>query len=210
MTLRDLVLVLLKRWWLVAIVPAIVLPLLIVRARTQPYQTKFNAVVLIPGDTEIPGNSERPELMVLDDLPTLVSSRVFADAVAANLQGRGSTLANGDVEGALSGSRYSRVLTITVTRDDAAQAKAIAESAAEVLPAQVNQYLVADQSKPATVQIIDPPGNPVRSRPNQTLVIVAMTLLATIVGGGLALLAHAWSSGARLVETSNDRVEGRA
>jgi capsular polysaccharide biosynthesis protein len=210
MTLRDLVLVLLRRWWLVAIVPAIVLPLLIVRARTQPYQTKFNAVVLIPGDTEIPGNSERPELMVLDDLPTLVSSRVFADAVAADLQGRGSTLTDGDVEGAISGSRYSRVLTISVTRDDAAQAKGIAESAAEVLPAQVNQYLVADQSKPATVQIIDPPGDPVRSRPNQSLVFVAMTLLAVAVGAGLALLAHAWSSDARLIETSKDRVDGRA
>lgn len=193
MTLREIVAALLKRWWLVVIVPAIVLPLLVLRARTQPFQTTLQAVVLIPGDTEIPGNSERPELMVLDDLPTLVSSQVFAQAVAEDLAGRGQDTGVEAVRGALSASRYSRVLTIAVTHDDADTAKSIAESAAAVLPRVVNQYLVADQAKPATVQIIDPPGEPTRSRPNQGLVIVALTLVAAAAGAGLALVAELWS-----------------
>lgn len=201
MTLRELVRVLTRRWWLVVIVPAIVLPLLVVRARTQPYQSTLNAVVLIPGDTEIPGNSERPELMVLDDLPTLVASRVFADAVAQDLPNRGFSLTAEDLSGSISGERYSRVLTIKVTRESAAEARAIAESAAVVLPAQVNLYLVADPSEPATVQIIDPPGNPTRSRPNQVLIFAAMTLVAAAVGAGLALVAHAWSNDVSIVET---------
>jgi capsular polysaccharide biosynthesis protein len=178
---------------MVVLVPAIVLPMLIVRSRMQPYQTSFKAVVLLPGDTEIPGSSERPELMVLDDLPTLVSSRVFAEAVATDLAGKQSPLGVDDVDGAIDGSRYSRVLTVTVARDSANDVRDIADSAAAVLPAQVNAYLVADTADPATVNIIDPPDGPSRSRPNQKIVILALTLLAAAVGAGIALLANASS-----------------
>jgi capsular polysaccharide biosynthesis protein len=196
-TTREIVSALRRRWWLVVIVPAIVLPLLIVRARTQPYQTTINAVVLLPGDTEDPGNSERPELMVMDDLPPLVTSQVFAEAVAQDLTTRegGSSLAT-DVDGiknSLAASRYSRVLTITVTREKSDEARTIAESAAAILPDQVNRYLVADQAQPATVQVIDPPGDPTRSRPNQWLIIIALTFVALAVGAGLALLAYFWT-----------------
>ena len=198
MTLREVVDALRKRWWLVVLVPAIVLPLLIVRARTQPFQTNLNAVVLIPGDTEDPGNSERPELMVLDDLPSLVSSRVFAEAVSQELGLRGvdPELAGdvGEIQSALSATRYSRVLTIRVNSDDANNARAIADSAATVLPGVVNQYLVADPAEPATVQIIDPPGEPTRSRPNQMLIIAAMSLAAVAAGAGIAVAAESWSA----------------
>lgn len=195
MTLREIVDALRKRWWLVVLVPAIVLPALIVRARTQPFQTSLNAVVLIPGDTEDPGNSERPELMVLDDLPSLISSRVFAEAVAQDIVARaGNAELASEVEGiqaALGATRYSRVLTITVTRDDRDAVATIAASAAAVLPAMVNRYLVADQAEPATVQIIDPPGMPSRARPNQALIIAAMTVVALAAGAGIALTAEA-------------------
>ena len=198
MTPREIAEAIRKRWWLVVLVPAIVFPLLVVRARTQPFQTSLNAVVLIPGDTEDPGNSERPELMVLDDLPSLISSRVFAEAVAQDLAARGgeAELAT-DVDAirsALSASRYSRVLTVRVTRDDAESARAIGVSAAAVLPDAVNRYLVADPAEPATVQVIDPPAEPTRSRPNQTLIIAAMTLVAVAAGAGIAIGAESWST----------------
>lgn len=198
MTLREIVEALRKRWWLAVLVPAIILPLLIVRARIQPYQTTLNAIVLIPWDTQDPGDSERPELMVLDDLPSLVSSRVFAEAVANDMASRGaggSVVTDVDgVKAALGATRYSRVLTVTVTRDDRDEARAIAESAAAVLPGQVNRYLVADPTEPATVQIIDPPGDPTRSRPNQALIIAALTVVAFAVGAGIALTAEMWIS----------------
>jgi capsular polysaccharide biosynthesis protein len=215
MSLSDVLGALRKRWWLIVIVPAIVFPLLVLRARAQPYQTTLNAVVLIPGDTEIPGNSERPELMVLDDLPTLVASRVFAEAIAENLAARGvePDLANdiNSIQGALSADRYSRVLTVIVTRANSDEALALAESAAAVLPDQVNRYLVADQSAPATVQIIDPPGDPTRSRPNQSLIIAAITLIAAGVGGGIALLAEQAAIGGGAKSGGNrDRMGERA
>jgi capsular polysaccharide biosynthesis protein len=193
MTVREIIAVLLRRWWLVAIVPAIVLSLLIVRARMQPYQSTMKAVVLIPGDTQTPGDSERPELMVMDDLPTLISSRVFAEAVASDIVSRGQEIDVDTVKNALSASRYSRVLTITATQDNEEVAREIGGSAAAVLPGIVNQYLVGDQSNPATVQIIDPPGEPTRSRPHQALIILVLTLVAAAAGAGLALVAHAWS-----------------
>jgi len=205
---REIVSALRRRWWLVVIVPAIVLPLLIVRARTQPYQTTINAVVLLPGDTEDPGNSERPELMVMDDLPTLVTSQVFAEAVSQDLAARenGADLA-GDIDGiksSLAASRYSRVLTITVTRESSDEARSLAESAAAVLPEQVNRYLVADQARPANVQIIDPPGDPTRSRPNQTLILIALTLVAVAIGAALAVLAHHWTDKPQVVRAPAD------
>src|SRR4051795_13624844 len=103
MELRLFVQMLLKRWWLVVIVPVVVLPVLVFQATTRPYQSQFRSAVLIPGDTEIPGNSERPELMVLDDLPSLIESRAFADAVSADLATRGTTIAASSIDGSLSG-----------------------------------------------------------------------------------------------------------
>ena len=70
----------------------------------------------------------------------------------------------------------------------------IAESAASVLPSVVNQFLVADPADPATVQIIDPPGEPTRSRPNQILIIAVLTIVSVAVGAAIAIAAEGWSA----------------
>lgn len=189
---HDLVSILLRRWWLVLIVPAIAFPLLVFRAVSMPYQSTVRAVVLIPGDTEIPGNSERPELMVLDDLPGLVRSRVFAEAVAAEATASGSTLSVEVIQSALGSSRYSRILTITTTSDDSDTALAVANAAAGALPEAVNRYLVAPQGVPATVEVIDPASAPTRSRPNQWFIVVLLTLVATGAGCAVAIAADSW------------------
>ena len=176
-----------RRWWLVLLVPAVTLGGLIYRDRTLPYQSMLRASVVIPGDTEIPGNAEKPELMVMDDAPGLVTSHAFAEAVAAKL-GQGMTADR--VQTALSSTRYSRLLSITATGDDAAATQAIATAAGEVLPAMINQYLVASPSTPATVNVIDPASEPSRSRSNQTLLIVAETCVAVVAGAFLAVLAE--------------------
>jgi uncharacterized protein involved in exopolysaccharide biosynthesis len=193
MTLRELVLALLRRWWLIVLVPVVLAPLLLLRARTQPYQATVRAAVILPGDTEIPGNSERPELMVLDDVPSLIGSEVFAGAVANALNAGGQTFSTGDIHGKIAATRYSRIVTITVTGDDRAEVAAIAGGAAAVLPDIVNRYLVADPATPATVQVIDPPSDPTRSRPNQRFIFFGLLLLGAVAGAGLALLADAWS-----------------
>ena len=71
-----------KYWWIVVAIPAIALVVRICCARRLvPYSAEVRATVILPGDTEDPGNSERPELMILDDLPVTRWFEVFAERV---------------------------------------------------------------------------------------------------------------------------------
>jgi capsular polysaccharide biosynthesis protein len=158
---------------------------MIYRDRTLPYQSTLRASVVIPGDTEIPGSAEKPELMVMDDAPGLVTSRAFAEAVAAKI---GGGVTAGEVQASLGASRYSRLLSITATNDDAARAKTIATAAGDVLPEMVNQYLVANPAMPSTVQIIDPASDPARSRPHQKLIMLVEACVALVAGAFLAVI----------------------
>jgi capsular polysaccharide biosynthesis protein len=196
MALRELVHALLRRWWLIVIVPVLLIPILLVRARNEPYQSRLNATVLLPGDTEIPGSSERPELMVMDDVPGLIGSQAFAAAVAKSLQAAGSSLTSDQIHGMISATRYSRIVTIAVTGDNSDVVLAVAKASGTVLPDVVNQNLVAPNSTPATVNVIDQPSAPTKRRPNEKLIFAALLLLGAAVGAGLALLADGWSKDA--------------
>jgi hypothetical protein len=190
MTMTETGLTIRRWWWLL-----LALPLLgsiggFVMSRDQLYESSFRATVLIPGDTEIPGSAERPELMVMDDAPGLVDSRAFAELVHAALPpDRSSAFSPGDVQSALSASRYSRILTVVAGRDDAGEAEAIAEAAAAVLPDAINQYLVANSaSDPATVQVIDPPGSAVKDAMDRVTRIAAQAGAALVLAIVLALI----------------------
>jgi capsular polysaccharide biosynthesis protein len=178
-------------WWLVALPPILAATIGFWVTNDPPYQSEVRATVLIPGDTEIPGNAERPELMVLDDAPVFVGSHAFAELVANQLAAAGGAeLPVSDVQDSLSGERYSRVLTIRATRDDGAEAKAIAAAAESVLPNAVNQYLVADGADPATVRIIDPASEPARANEHRWLILAVETFVALMVGVGFAVLVE--------------------
>ncbi len=191
MELRQVLVVLRRRWWLVVGLPLVVFAGTLVQSANQPYTATVQAVILIPGDTETTGNAERPELMVLDDGPTLVTSPAFADMVEERL-GSGS-IAQGldadDVHGALSAERYSRTLTIRATRVDPDEALAIGRAVANVLPDAVNRYLVAAGAQPATVEILRRPTEAIRDLTNRSVILVVQTLVALVAGAGLAALA---------------------
>jgi capsular polysaccharide biosynthesis protein len=179
-------------WWLVVGLPLAALLIGVWLTSDPPYQSTLRATVLIPGDTEIPGNAERPELMVLDDAPVLVESEAFAGMVAKALPSVGGpALSVATVQSALSGERYSRVLTIHATRDNATEAKAIAEAAAKILPDAVNTYLVAAGGDQATVRVIDPPSAPAPADAHRWPILAVETLAAFIIGVVLALTANA-------------------
>lgn len=185
--LPEIVAAIIRRWWLVVLVPVVALAAMIYRDRTLPYQSTLRASVVIPGDTEIPGNAEKPELMVMDDAPGLVTSHAFAATVAAKI-GAGFTAS--EVQASLGASRYSRLLSITATNGDATRAKTIVTAAGDVLPGMVNQYLVANPATPATVQIIDPASEPTRSRPHQKLIMLMETCVALAAGAFLAVIVN--------------------
>jgi capsular polysaccharide biosynthesis protein len=189
MDLTQLIAIVRRRWWLVVAVPLVVFAAGFWLTSDPPYESSLRATILIPGDTDIPGNAERPELMVLDDAPELVSSAVFAMMVVdAMPDDAAAALTVDDVKSALRGERYSRVLTVVATRSDADDAKAIADAAAQILPEAVNQYLVADGGEAATVQVIDPPSEPSPANTNRWLILAVETFVAFLVAVGLAVL----------------------
>lgn len=169
-----------RYWWVVLVAPALILSILSVRNLTADYQSTFRASVLLPGDTEIPGSAERPELMILDDLAPVVESQAFAEMVADQ-----ASLEPGQVTGTLSASRYSRIATVTVKESDRDRARTIADAASAVFPQAVNQLMVAEGAQQATVRIIDAPAEPIRGDENAWTV----TAIATVVGLGMGLFA---------------------
>ena len=193
MELRHVVIVLLRRWWLVVGLPLVVLVGTLLVSERQPYVATVRATILIPGDTETPGNAERPELMVLDDAPELVVSDAFADLVASQLQSRVGGIAVGidddEIQASLSAERYSRILTVRATRDSASEALLIGQAVASVLPQAVNGYLVPDGAPEATVRIMDRPEAAERDLERRRLILIVQTLVALAAGAGLAALA---------------------
>lgn len=107
------------------------------------FTTAFRATVLIPGDTEDTGSSERPELMILDDLGPFTESWAFAEYVARTMHGDVET---DDVYGMLDGSRYSRIATVGVSGDDQVLVLEIAQAAAKVFPEAINDFLVGQRA----------------------------------------------------------------
>ena len=175
-----------RYWWLAVLTPVLVFGVLAVRNVTADFESSFRASILMPRDNEIPGRAERPELMILDDLGPVVSSFAFAELVA-----NASGLALDEVDGHLSAARYSRVATITATADDADTARKIANAAASVFPDAVNSLMVADSALPATVQILDLPGSPIRGDENKWSIAALATAVALGIGCFLALVLDA-------------------
>lgn len=193
-------------WWLLILLPLIGLAAGWVLTQNQPYHSSIRATVLIPWDPEVPGSSERPELMVLDDAPALVGSYAFAELVHAALPAElQSALSIDDVKDSLSGSRYSRVLTVTAARADAGEAEAIAAAAASVLPQAVNTFLVADGADQATVRIIDPATNATQDRMGRLTRIAAQAGAAFVLALVISILLDAVLRGERGIVHAEER-----
>jgi hypothetical protein len=185
-TVNDEIGVPLRRfWWLVLIGLVFGLVIGFLFTPEPGYTTSFRATVLIPGDTEDTGSSERPELMVLDDLGPFVESWAFAESVAAVMPG---DVATEDIYGMLQGSRYSRVATVTVTGDDPDRVLEVANAAAEVFPQAVNDHLVAPGSGDATVQVIDPPRDATREQRMRWIRIGAIGLIGAAAVAAAVIL----------------------
>lgn len=194
MELRRVLIVMFRRWWLVAGVPIIVLLGTLAVSSSQPYVATIRAEVLLPGDTEITGDSERPELMILDDAPIVTTSSAFVDLVHAQLDTPitgGTTLTEDEIQESLSATRYSRILEIEVSRDDPDSALAIGQAVANVLPDAINNLMVAPGTTPATVNLLERPERALQDAQSRRLLLVVQTLVALAVGCGLAALAAA-------------------
>lgn len=184
----------LRRWWLVAGLPVIVLLGTLIASSSQPYVATVKAEILLPGDTEDTGDAERPELMIMDDAPVVMTSQRFVALVQAQLDspiGSGPSLSDDEIKDSLSATRYSRVLEIRVERDDQDEALAIGQAVASVLPDAVNNLMVADGAAKATVNILENPEQALQDAESRRLLLVVQTLVALAAGCGLAAFAAA-------------------
>ena len=176
-----------RHWWVVLGVPLVALALQVVQIRTADYRAEFRAVVVLPGDTEIPGSSERPELMIMDDVPQLVESALFADRVRAQLEARGVAVEASEIASAITATRYARTVTVVARDDDAARAEQIAAAAEAALPGAIDEALVASTGPRATVTVIDPAGAARRGEPDQWR-IAGIVTAGMLLAGVLAAL----------------------
>ena len=150
--------------------------------------------MLLPGDTEITGDSERPELMILDDAPVVMTSAAFVDLIYAQLDtpiSGGTTLTEEEIQDSLTATRYSRIVEIKVSRDDPDSALAIGQAVANILPDAVNNLMVQPGTTPATVNLLERPQEALQDAESRRLLLVVQTLVALAVGCGLAALAAA-------------------
>lgn len=194
MELRRVLIVMLRRWWLVVGVPSIVLLGTLIASSSQPYVATIRAEVLLPGDTEETGDAERPELMIMDDAPIVATSSAFVELVQAQLDtpiGGGTVITDDEIQDSLEATRYSRILEIKVLRDDADSALAIGQAVANVLPDAINNLMVAPGTDRATVNILDRPERALQDAESRRLLLIVQTLVALGVGCGLAALAAA-------------------
>ncbi len=194
MDLQRIVTILLRRWWLVLGMPALVLAISLVLLSTSPYVASMRATVLIPGDTQETGNAERPELMVLDDVPQLVKSPAFANNVSTELQASAPqyALSTAEIQASLSADYYSRNVTVRATRDSEQEALALATAVQSIFEREINYYLIPEGGAPATVRIIETPTLSRDSPATGSVAIIIQTLVALVIGCGLAALAAAF------------------
>ena len=174
-SMGQLISVIRRRWWIVLLLPLVAVSVTFLLQRNEAFQSTVRATVLIPGDTEDPGNSERPELMVLDDLPPFIRSHAFASDVHAAMDATRLTV--DQVKSTLDASRYSRVLTVYVTSENEQDVEEIAAAVERVLPDSINTYLMPDDGGVATVRVIDPPSAPSRDRDGHWLQLLITAAL---------------------------------
>ncbi len=200
LSMGQLVSVIRRRWWIVLLLPLVAVTATFLFQRNEPYQSTVRATVLIPGDTEDTGNSERPELMVLDDLPPFIRSHAFASDVQGAM---GETpLTVDQIESTLDGSRYSRVVTVYVTSENEGQVDEIAAAVESVLSGSINGYLMPNDGGEATVRIIDPASTPSRDRDGHWLQLLITAALGVLIGGLIAIAVGSRDVG--VVQTSTD------
>ncbi len=194
MELQRIVTILLRRWWLVLGMPALVLGVSLILLSNSPYVASIRVSVLIPGDTQETGNAERPELMVLDDVTQVVTAQVFATAISAELQQSNPQFAlpAEEIQAALSADYYSRIVTIRATDDDSQQALALIEAVRLIFERELNYLLIASGGDPATVRLIEPASVGRDSPATGGVALAIQTLVALAIGCGLAALAAAF------------------
>lgn len=201
MELRAYAGVIRRYWYIVVIVPVLVLAGVLYqasRAKTT-YSSKVELSIVRNGDQ--PQSSAVYGLYndyynyltseyTLDDMVGLVQGNVFAHDVSAELaKTDGISMSTKDVQMALGSSRLNRILTIQAKADSKARAESIAAAAGKVLEAEgVGFFGFKDPSQQAMIKTIQTATSATASTNRQRIILALQVIIGIIAGILIAFL----------------------
>lgn len=194
MELETYWLILRRRWWFPALLLALVaiLSLVTYRAPAPVYQATIRFTIGVSGNRALEGvdpilTAYQASEYIRDDFVEILHSALFANDVNENLKGADLAINKNVIAGAVEKQR--RILSMTITWGDEAQARVIANAAAKTLETQNAKYFQQLGSEGASVTIIDGPDvAPVGPSLRERLDIPIRLALALAAGILLAFL----------------------
>lgn len=205
MQLRHYLNILLRVWPLIVALPIAVGLLSFLVELRQPQRYGASARVMV---TQTPRfEAQDPSLpdfnlfyswqgseYILDDLPQVVTSRMFAEDVVRVLGEQGLTVAPEVVQGSLQAQKFHRVITLASNTDNPELAVALIGAAVQALQSNGLKYWDRTNSDNAglSIAILDPVGGaaPLLNRRQSIINVGLRTAFALAAAIGLAFLLH--------------------
>ena len=197
MELKTYLATLWRRWYIVVLVPAIVLVGVLYQSRrTSPTYTA-EARLSVVRSSQQPNNPNfqydgyyqyLASEYAIDDLVQVVQGNVFASDVAARIKAdTGQDISAGEVQGAVQSSRVNRILTITATSSSPGRAVTIASEAAKTLETKGTEFFKTTPDVTASIQTIQQPLS-AGENTSKRLILYLMQIAVAVFAGVLIAL----------------------
>lgn len=192
MELKAYAAVLWRRWYLVALVPLLVLVgvLYQISQEQRTYTATARLSIIRPGEEPATGEFQYDSYyrylaseFALDDMVEVTRGNVFASDVAEKIQETtGTAISAGEVQGSLRSERKHRILTLEANSSDSDHALLIAGAAAQTLEEKGTTYFGFSEDTPAMVETIERPEF-ASSNTTRQLLLYALQLFAALFAG---------------------------
>lgn len=203
MDFREFLTILIRRWWLVVLLPLITLAsgLAIQSPPTSLWQGTLRLTVgFAPPSGELTAedlyNLALASEYLADDFSEVVKSQAFAQDVSQRLESEGIKVDPGVLQGYTVAQKQHRILSIIITWPQREDLTAIAQAARQALEEEGAKYFAQLGAGGAQIYVIDGPGlpgwAPVPLGPSlrEQLDLPIRAGLGLLAGIGLALLLH--------------------
>lgn len=186
-----------RRWYIVVLVPAIVLAGVFYQSRrTNPTYTA-TAKMSVVRSSEQPNNPNfqydgyyqyLASEYALDDLVEVVQGNVFANDVSSQIKAdTGQVVSPGEIQGDIQSSRVNRIMTISVTSTDPQRAQMIAAEASKTLEKKGTAYFKTTPDVTASIQTIQQPLGAAENTSKRLLLYIMQIAVAVFAGVLIAL-----------------------
>jgi capsular polysaccharide biosynthesis protein len=199
--LKEYIVILWRRWWLVVLVPLIVLIGVLYQAvGSQPAYTATTQLAV----TRLPQQPATPEFRydeyynylaseyMIDDMVNVVRGNVFAEDVSKTIAAtNGVEIAPGEIQGAIDSSRRNRILTVNVTAAKPERAMMIAAAVATTLERNGTAYFGFNPAeRGAIIKTVQQPLSASANTEREWLIMALEVMVALFAGVLLAFLVE--------------------